>query len=137
MCDHNVKIGDNYGISCHECGVRLEGYGYWAHENKCLHHFVPDGNGDEVCMYCEMWRSTAQHDADVQDAEIEKWLGTLTPEQIDFVAWATDDAATDWRPMTSNEIAVTVAEYNVQQARNRGVDVEYFEKRLEEERAKS
>lgn len=92
MCDHNVKIGDNYGISCHECGVRLEGYGYWAHENKCLHHFVPDGNGDEVCMYCEMWRSTAQHDADVQDADLHKF------------GWNDD-----WRPMTSSEIAAELA----------------------------
>lgn len=74
MCQHNNKIGDNYGMSCQDCGERLEGYGYWAHEKDCLHRFLPVGDTEEVCTYCEMWRrkDNPQRDADLLNAEIEK-----------------------------------------------------------------
>ena len=58
--------------------------------------FINQHNVTNLTHAAYMEAEEAQHDADTQNAEIEKWLGTLTPEQIDFVAWATDDAA-DWR----------------------------------------
>lgn len=74
MCQHNNKIGDNYGMSCQDCGERLEGYGYWAHEKDCLHRFLPVGDTEEICTYCEMWRrkDNPQRDAKLQAAEIKK-----------------------------------------------------------------
>jgi hypothetical protein len=42
-CEHNKRLGDNYGVSCQECGVVLEGFGYggWFGSNlkgheRCL-----------------------------------------------------------------------------------------------------
>lgn len=74
MCQHNNKIGDNYGMSCQDCGERLEGYGYWGHERSCRHRFLPVGDTEEVCIYCEAWRTKddPQRDADLLNAEIEK-----------------------------------------------------------------
>lgn len=54
-CDHLVRQGDNYGESCHICGERLAGFGYWGKHNDCLHHYVSMGEDSEyeLCMYCE------------------------------------------------------------------------------------
>ena len=74
MCQHNNKIGDNYGMSCQDCGERIEGYGYWAHKTDCLHRFLPVGDTEEVCIYCEAWRTKddPQRDADLLAQEVEK-----------------------------------------------------------------
>lgn len=63
-CEHLRKIGDNYGLSCVDCGEKLSGFGYggWfgnriASGETCVHFFVPMGDEDtkiEVCLYCEM-----------------------------------------------------------------------------------
>ena len=56
MCMHNSRQGDNYGVTCMDCGEVLEGYGYWAEGSKsCNHHFIPENSDSkyEVCMYCE------------------------------------------------------------------------------------
>jgi hypothetical protein len=57
-CKHEHRVGDNYGVSCVDCGVALEGYGYWGEASKrCVKHlWLDDGNGGECCMYCELWR---------------------------------------------------------------------------------
>lgn len=54
-CLHDRKVGDNYGISCQDCGAQLEGYGYWGRHKKCIHRFANIyGNEQRACMYCEM-----------------------------------------------------------------------------------
>lgn len=54
MCDHNSTIGDNYGVTCADCGQVLSGYGYWGEgSTTCQHEYLPDGNGNLVCLYCE------------------------------------------------------------------------------------
>lgn len=65
-CKHNRKIGDNYGISCQNCGKQLVGFGYggWFGKNintatGCIHHFMPMGDR-EVCTYCEAERKPEQ-----------------------------------------------------------------------------
>ncbi len=30
QCSHNHRIGDNYGVTCQDCGEVLAGYGYWG-----------------------------------------------------------------------------------------------------------
>lgn len=60
MCWHRITQGDNYGITCMECGETLEGYGYWAESsNTCNHHFIPESpeSENEICMYCETTRA--------------------------------------------------------------------------------
>lgn len=59
-CSHDSQIGDNYGLSCEDCGEVLAGYGYggWFGNNikpgiKCKHKFVDCGDGYKVCLYCE------------------------------------------------------------------------------------
>lgn len=61
MCNHSRKIGDNYGISCANCEEKLQGFGYggWfgnklAFPKTCIHFFLKDENGEEICMYCEI-----------------------------------------------------------------------------------
>lgn len=56
MCDHKRVLGDNYGMTCQECGEPLAGYGYggWfgsllGEVKACIHVFI---NG--ACLYCEM-----------------------------------------------------------------------------------
>jgi hypothetical protein len=59
-CEHKKIIGDNYGISCQDCGYVLEGYGYggWFGSNlkgqeKCMHGAWYKINAiEEECMYC-------------------------------------------------------------------------------------
>lgn len=53
MCEHNNKIGDNYGLSCRDCGEQLQGYGYWGKHKTCIHFWYKDDEGRETCMYCE------------------------------------------------------------------------------------
>ena len=68
MCDHNNRVGDNYGESCMDCGKQLCGFGYggWfgvnlTGANECIHQWLPVGeDGDEVCTYCEGWRNLKQ-----------------------------------------------------------------------------
>jgi hypothetical protein len=61
VCEHLKRVGDHYGVSCQDCGAKLEGYGYggWfgrtiTSEDKCIHHVVVK-NGDE-CIYCHRER---------------------------------------------------------------------------------
>ena len=59
MCQHNVKIGDNYGMSCAECGQVLEGYGCWAEGSATCNHiwgYCPENEKYEQCIYCEFTR---------------------------------------------------------------------------------
>ena len=63
-CEHNNRIGDNYGESCRNCGKQLNGYGYggWFGANltgqeRCIHLWSPIGEGGAmVCVYCEAWK---------------------------------------------------------------------------------
>lgn len=58
-CEHNKRIGDNYGLSCQDCGEQLEGYGHggWfgsslkGHE-KCIHAWGNISADKEQCTYC-------------------------------------------------------------------------------------
>jgi hypothetical protein len=60
-CEHNKRIGDNYGVTCQDCGEILEGYGNggWFGSNlkgneQCKHVWLnmPDRMDYEQCMYC-------------------------------------------------------------------------------------
>jgi hypothetical protein len=59
-CEHKTQIGDNYGISCQDCGRVLEGYGYggWLGGNlkrqeRCMHGAWYNINDvEEECTYC-------------------------------------------------------------------------------------
>ncbi len=56
-CQHNRTVGDNYGVTCMDCGVTLKGYGYWAEGSKvCIHEFLPYDDKYEICGYCEQLR---------------------------------------------------------------------------------
>ena len=58
-CPHHNKIGDNYGITCMDCGEALEGYGNWGEGSKeCHHKFVRETleSDIDVCVYCERQR---------------------------------------------------------------------------------
>jgi hypothetical protein len=53
VCTHRSKIGDNYGLSCADCGAQLEGYGCGGNgDGSCHHRFLPDGTDEELCVYC-------------------------------------------------------------------------------------
>lgn len=54
MCEHNLQIGDNYGVTCQICGEILEGYGYFAQSDYCIHVWSDSGEGYE-CIYCQEW----------------------------------------------------------------------------------
>lgn len=59
MCQHLRRIGDNYGLTCQDCGEVLEGYGYYAEGSKtCKHRFLPEypKSENKVCVYCEETR---------------------------------------------------------------------------------
>lgn len=65
-CSHSRRVGDNYGESCQSCGAQLSGFGYggWFGRNltgttTCIHLFAPMGE-DEVCIYCEEWKSNLE-----------------------------------------------------------------------------
>jgi hypothetical protein len=63
-CEHNKRIGDNYGVSCQDCKQVLEGYGYgdWFGSNlkgneKCIHNaWYKINDIEEECMYCHAIR---------------------------------------------------------------------------------
>lgn len=65
-CQHKSIIGDNYGESCRDCGKQLRGYGYGGFfgsrlsgDEKCIHLWSSMGEGgEEVCVYCEVFRSS-------------------------------------------------------------------------------
>ncbi|MDT8899515.1 hypothetical protein QYE77_14720 (plasmid) [Thermanaerothrix sp. 4228-RoL] len=52
MCQHLRTIGDNYGLTCLDCGEVLEGYGYNVQTHTCRHVFQKYDEGYE-CMYCQ------------------------------------------------------------------------------------
>lgn len=68
FCQHNHTIGDNYGVSCTECGKQLWGYGYggWFGSNltgkeKCIHKFVMSiGELEDICLYCKRLQSEVE-----------------------------------------------------------------------------
>ena len=86
--DTPLQHARHYGMSCQDCGERLEGYGYWAHEKDCLHRFLPVGDTEEVCTYCEMWRrkDNPQRDAETQARDVEKFGWYDVPEIKDGVS---------------------------------------------------
>jgi hypothetical protein len=54
LCDHTRRIGDNYGVSCQDCGLALEGFGYggWFGSNltgreHCIHAWCKVSAGEE------------------------------------------------------------------------------------------
>lgn len=51
-CQHNRRIGDNYGISCMDCGAQLAGYGNNGEFASCLHEWYYHGDIHH-CMYCQ------------------------------------------------------------------------------------
>ena len=58
-CQHRIKVGDNYGVTCGECGAVLEGYGHWAEGSRtCVEHCWVSAPEDkhETCMYCQQER---------------------------------------------------------------------------------
>ena len=66
ICEHTKRVGDNYGVSCQDCGVTLEGYGYggWFSSNltgreRCLHVWWKVSLGEEECPYCHATRERA------------------------------------------------------------------------------
>ena len=63
ICDHTKRIGDNYGASCQDCGIPLEGFGYggWFVSNPtewvtCIHAWCKVSAGEEECLYCHVKR---------------------------------------------------------------------------------
>jgi hypothetical protein len=63
ICEHTKRIGDNYGVSCRECGRALEGFGYggWFVSNQsawvpCIHAWWKVSAGEEECTYCHVRR---------------------------------------------------------------------------------
>jgi len=54
-CNHPSKIGDNYGVTCMDCGQHLEGYGHYGKGgNPCRHGQTwRNDEGLQVCVYCE------------------------------------------------------------------------------------
>jgi hypothetical protein len=68
FCDHNKRIGDNYGVSCQDCQAVLEGYGYGGFfgrhltgQETCTHGaWFPISETAEECLYCHTTRERAQ-----------------------------------------------------------------------------
>lgn len=64
MCEHLSQIGDNYGVTCCDCGEPIWGYGYGGFfgENltgteQCIHVWGSLDENYEVCFYCQQTRS--------------------------------------------------------------------------------
>jgi len=56
-CNHIAIIIDNYGETCAICGEVLAGFGYWQKGSRqCRHKWLPYGEGQEKCPYCEQVR---------------------------------------------------------------------------------
>ena len=87
-CPHNRKIGDNYGMTCADCGEVLEGYGEFARTRpkECLHRWEPMP-GYEVCAYCEETRRVepirCKENLPVQvcSSQAGFYIGTMEPGQ--------------------------------------------------------
>lgn len=59
FCQHNRTQGDNYGITCSDCGDAIAGYGFWGEGSKtCKHTWVKmsEESTEEICMYCQDYR---------------------------------------------------------------------------------
>jgi hypothetical protein len=69
-CLHLHTIGDNYGVTCADCGEPLEGFGYWAEGSRhCVKHlWLQNGANGFVCVYCEEWRP-ADENGEVIDGD--------------------------------------------------------------------
>ena len=55
-CPHSSKVGDNYGMTCADCGEVLEGYGNWGEGSRhCMEHRFVSNPEDtyETCIYCQ------------------------------------------------------------------------------------
>jgi hypothetical protein len=68
LCEHTKRVGDNYGVSCQDCGIVLEGFGYggWLGSNptgreQCFHVWWKVSAGEEECPYCHATRERAHH----------------------------------------------------------------------------
>ena len=62
FCQHNRTQGDNYGVTCLDCGEAIAGYGFWAEGSKvCIHDWgrMGDESTEEMCMYCQACRPAA------------------------------------------------------------------------------
>jgi hypothetical protein len=66
LCEHTKRIGDNYGVSCQDCGTVLEGFGYGGFlgsllkgQRKCVHMWGKISAEEEQCRYCEVIRERA------------------------------------------------------------------------------
>lgn len=74
-CDHRKRIGDNYGVSCSNCGQILEGFGYGGFiggnltgVEKCIHQaWFTVNEREEECIYCHEQR----HRSENQDTDRE------------------------------------------------------------------
>jgi len=62
-CEHSKRVGDNYGVSCQDCGLTLEGFGYggWLGSNftgreRCIHAWWKVSASEEECTYCHARR---------------------------------------------------------------------------------
>ena len=68
FCDHTKQIGNIYGVSCQDCGLALEGYGYGGMfgsnltgNERCIHGaWYPISDTAEECLYCHSTRERAQ-----------------------------------------------------------------------------
>ncbi len=73
-CPHRRRIGDNYGMTCEDCGQVLEGYGYWGQSHTCLHVWAEYEGGKE-CLYCGAWVGTGE---DLTAQEVDELLCDLS-----------------------------------------------------------
>ncbi len=62
-CQHPKRVGDNYGVTCQDCGATLEGYGYGGFFGRnlkghkpCLHVWIKSDAQQEECVYCHRGR---------------------------------------------------------------------------------
>lgn len=58
-CQHSRRQGDNYGVTCMECGETIAGYGFWGEGSKtCIHEWgrMDDESKEEMCIYCQVYR---------------------------------------------------------------------------------
>ena len=71
-CPHNRKIGDNYGMSCQDCGAQLSGYGYpkfWPNGRPpriCIHEWWDEPHMKyKLCTYCEVHAPNEKYKAEL------------------------------------------------------------------------
>ena len=62
-CQHRKRIGDNYGVTCQDCGAVLEGYGYGGFfgnnlrgNEQCIHVWMKISTEQQECAYCYVMR---------------------------------------------------------------------------------